>query len=154
MEQNNMFENFEEFKEFIQKEGKNIKNWPIEQVQAFTQNVMDRIVNDEEFKTKYEAWANNLAHQAEEKKGKPRPITLDAKESSEIIRNQIKLQQIRKHRAAQNIKIIDKPKKDKAIVIGGTDKDNQENKAKLENMKKTQKALEMGIAIKKKKYRI
>ncbi len=149
-----MFGNFEEFLDFVKKEGKNIKNWSIEEQQALCQNVSDLLEKDEDFKSKYATWTKQLEKQAKEQKGKISPITLDAKSSAETIRNQIRLQQIRKHKAAQNIEIIDGAKKTKAIVIGGTKQDERENKTKLENIKKSQKAANMGIIIKKKKYRI
>lgn len=152
--ENSMFENFEEFQVFIKKEGKNIKNWSLEQQQAFCQNVLNLFENDEDFKLKYEAWTKQLEKQSSEQTRKTEPITLDTESTIEAIKNQIKLQQIREYKATQNIKNIDKPKKNKAIIIGGSERDNQENKAKLENLKKSQKAATMGIIIKKKRYRI
>lgn len=149
-----MFVNFEEFLDFINKEGKNIKNWSLEQQQAFSQNVLSLFENDTEFKTKYEAWTREIEQQVAENKERAKIITLDAKSSAEVIRNQIRLQQIRKHKAAQNIKIIEASPKDKPIIIGGSEKDNQENKTKLENIKRSQKAVNMGIIVKKKRYRI
>ncbi len=154
IQKDKMFGNFEEFIDFINKEGKNIKNWSTEQQQAFSQSVLNLFENDEDFKLKYEAWIKQIEKQVAENKKRVKPITLDAKSSAEVIRNQIKLEQIRKYKAAQNIEIIANPKKDTPIVIGGTEKDNQENKAKLENIRKSQKAVNMGIIIKKKRYRI
>lgn len=149
-----MFENFEDFQKFIKKEGKNIRNWSLEQQQAFSQNVLNLFENDEDFKLKYEAWTKQIEKQVSEQKRKIAPITLDTESEIEAIKNQIKLQQIREHKAAQNIKNIDAPQKDKPIVIGGTEKDNQENKMKLENIRRSQKATNIGIIVKKKRYRI
>ena len=154
MQKEEMFGNFEEFQDFINRESKNIKNWSFEKLQEFSQNVSDLLENDEDFKSKYATWTKQLENQAKEQKGKTSPITLDAKSSAEEIRNQIRLQQLKKHKAAENIKILNTSPKSKAIVIGGTEKDNQENKTKLENIKKSQKVVNMGIIIKKKKYRI
>lgn len=149
-----MFENFEDFQKFIKKEGKNIRNWSLEQQQAFSQNVLNLFENDEDFKLKYEAWTKQIEKQVSEQKRKIAPITLDTESEIEAIKNQIKLQQIREHKAAQNIKNIEAHKKDKPIVIGGTEKDNQENKMKLENIRRSQKATNIGIIVKKKRYRI
>lgn len=149
-----MFENFEDFQKFIKKEGKNIRNWSLEQQQAFSQNVLNLFENDKDFKLKYEAWTKQIEKQVSEQKRKIAPITLDTESEIEAIKNQIKLQQIREHKAAQNIKNIDAPQKDKPIVIGGTEKDNQENKMKLENIRRSQKATNIGIIVKKKRYRI
>ena len=149
-----MFENFEDFQKFIKKEGKNIRNWSLEQQQAFSQNVLNLFENDEDFKLKYEAWTKQIEKQVSEQKRKIAPITLDTESEIEAIKNQIKLQQIREHKAAQNIKNIEAHKKDKPIVIGGTEKDNQENKMKLENIRRSQKATDIGIIVKKKRYRI
>ena len=110
--------------------------------------------NDEDFKLKYEAWTKQIEKQVSEQKRKIAPITLDTESEIEAIKNQIKLQQIREHKAAQNIKNIEAHKKDKPIVIGGTEKDNQENKMKLENIRRSQKATDIGIIVKKKRYRI
>ena len=154
MQNNTMFENFEDFQKFIKKEGKNIRNWSLEQQQAFSQNVLNLFENDEDFKLKYEAWTKQIEKQVSEQKRKIAPITLDTESEIEAIKNQIKLQQIREHKAAQNIKNIDAPQKDKPIVIGGTEKDNQENKMKLENIRRSQKATNIGIIVKKKRYRI
>lgn len=154
MQNNTMFENFEDFQKFIKKEGKNIRNWSLEQQQAFSQNVLNLFENDEDFKLKYEAWNKQIEKQVSEQKRKIAPITLDTESEIEAIKNQIKLQQIREHKAAQNIKNIDAPQKDKPIVIGGTEKDNQENKMKLENIRRSQKATNIGIIVKKKRYRI
>ena len=127
MQNNTMFENFEDFQKFIKKEGKNIRNWSLEQQQAFSQNVLNLFENDKDFKLKYEAWTKQIEKQVSEQKRKIAPITLDTESEIEAIKNQIKLQQIREHKAAQNIKNIEAHKKDKPIVIGGTKKDNQEN---------------------------
>lgn len=154
MQNNTMFENFEDFQKFIKKEGKNIRNWSLEQQQAFSQNVLNLFENDEDFKLKYEAWTKQIEKQVSEQKRKIAPITLDTESEIEAIKNQIKLQQIREHKAAQNIKNIEAHKKDKPIVIGGTEKDNQENKMKLENIRRSQKATNIGIIVKKKRYRI
>lgn len=154
MQNNTMFENFEDFQKFIKKEGKNIRNWSLEQQQAFSQNVLNLFENDKDFKLKYEAWTKQIEKQVSEQKRKIAPITLDTESEIEAIKNQIKLQQIREHKAAQNIKNIDAPQKDKPIVIGGTEKDNQENKMKLENIRRSQKATNIGIIVKKKRYRI
>ena len=154
MQNNTMFENFEDFQKFIKKEGKNIRNWSLEQQQAFSQNVLNLFENDEDFKLKYEAWTKQIEKQVSEQKRKIAPITLDTESEIEAIKNQIKLQQIREHKAAQNIKNIEAHKKDKPIVIGGTEKDNQENKMKLENIRRSQKATDIGIIVKKKRYRI
>ena len=154
MQNNTMFENFEDFQKFIKKEGKNIRNWSLEQQQAFSQNVLNLFENDKDFKLKYEAWTKQIEKQVSEQKRKIAPITLDTESEIEAIKNQIKLQQIREHKAAQNIKNIEAHKKDKPIVIGGTEKDNQENKMKLENIRRSQKATNIGIIVKKKRYRI
>lgn len=154
MQNNTMFENFEDFQKFIKKEGKNIRNWSLEQQQAFSQNVLNLFENDEDFKLKYEAWTKQIEKQVSEQKRKIAPITLDTESEIEAIKNQIKLQQIREHKATQNIKNIEAHKKDKPIVIGGTEKDNQENKMKLENIRRSQKATNIGIIVKKKRYRI
>lgn len=154
MQNNTMFENFEDFQKFIKKERKNIRNWSLEQQQAFSQNVLNLFENDEDFKLKYEAWTKQIEKQVSEQKRKIAPITLDTESEIEAIKNQIKLQQIREHKAAQNIKNIEAHKKDKPIVIGGTKKDNQENKMKLENIRRSQKATNIGIIVKKKRYRI
>lgn len=153
-QENSMFENFEEFQDFIKREGKNIKNWSSEQQQAFSQNVLNLLENDENFKLKYDTWTKQLEEQTKKQTRKAEPITLDARNSTEAIKNQIRIQQIKKQIAAQNIKIVDTSQRDRTIVIGGTEKDDKENKAKLENIKKSQKAANMGIIIKKKKYRI
>ena len=154
MQNNTMFENFEDFQKIIKKEGKNIRSWPLEQQQAFSQNVLNLFENDEDFKLKYEAWIKQIEKQVSEQKGKIDPITLDTKSTTEAIKNQIKLQQIREYKAAQNVKNIDTHKKDKPIIIGGSEKDNQENKKKLENIRKSPKAVNIGIIVKKKRYRI
>lgn len=154
MQNNKMFENFEDFQNFIKKEGGNIKNWPLEQQQAFSQNILNLFENDEDFKLKCEAWIKQIEKQVSEQKEEIGPLTLNTESTIEAIKNQIKLQQIREHKATQNIKSIEAHKKDKPIVIGGTEKDNQENKMKLENIRRSQKATNIGIIVKKKRYRI